>query len=72
MSETPHQKREDYLAAGVMSGTSVDGLDMALCRFSVSSGRWKYDIIKTAARCLMRIAGGPAGLKGQWNSGDLI
>ena len=30
-----------------MSGTSVDGLDMAYCRFTNSGGRWSYEIIKT-------------------------
>ncbi len=49
MVKDKSQEQQVYTAAGVMSGTSVDGLDMALCRFSVSSGRWKYDIIKTAA-----------------------
>jgi anhydro-N-acetylmuramic acid kinase len=48
MMETGNQKHEDYLAAGVMSGTSGDGLDLALCRFSVSSGRWKFKIIKAS------------------------
>jgi anhydro-N-acetylmuramic acid kinase len=70
MSETPHQKREDYLAAGVMSGTSCDGLDMALCRFSVSSGRWEFQIIK-ASTVSYRGTGWDRRLEGAMGLGGL-
>ena len=29
-----------------MSGTSLDGLDLALCRFLFVNGKWEYDILK--------------------------
>ena len=32
---------------GVMSGTSLDGLDLALCCFSRSNEKWYYKILKT-------------------------
>jgi anhydro-N-acetylmuramic acid kinase len=33
-----------YTIAGVMSGTSLDGLDIALCKFEDLSGRWAFEI----------------------------
>ncbi len=29
-----------------MSGTSLDGLDIVLCRFDYQSGRWEYNLLK--------------------------
>ena len=34
------------LALGVMSGTSLDGIDLALCRFSDPGNVWKFDIVE--------------------------
>ena len=36
------------LGLGVMSGTSLDGLDLALCRFTRQEAAWRYDILKCA------------------------
>lgn len=33
-------------AIGIMSGTSLDGLDLAWCRFDTENGQWKYRILK--------------------------
>lgn len=33
-----------YRCIGVMSGTSLDGLDMAACEFRNTSGKWDYSI----------------------------
>ncbi|PKP38887.1 MAG: anhydro-N-acetylmuramic acid kinase [Bacteroidetes bacterium HGW-Bacteroidetes-15] len=35
-----------YSAIGVMSGTSLDGLDLSFARFSHSNGKWEQQIIK--------------------------
>lgn len=36
----------EYTALGVMSGSSLDGVDLALCGFAENNGRWSYQIIK--------------------------
>lgn len=36
----------EYTALGIMSGSSLDGVDLALCRFTENSGRWTYEILK--------------------------
>jgi anhydro-N-acetylmuramic acid kinase len=36
--------KHDYHVIGLMSGTSADGLDMALCRFFKEDERWHYEI----------------------------
>lgn len=35
---------EEYYAIGVMSGTSLDGLDIACCKFWKQTGKWNYEI----------------------------
>jgi anhydro-N-acetylmuramic acid kinase len=37
----------EYLALGIMSGTSLDGMDMALCRFFHEKSTWQFSIGKT-------------------------
>ena len=38
-----------YRVLGLMSGSSLDGLDMAFCEFEEAGGRWSYSI--SAAAC---------------------
>jgi anhydro-N-acetylmuramic acid kinase len=38
--------RKQFYAIGLMSGTSLDGLDMAWCRFASAGKRWSYKILK--------------------------
>jgi len=35
---------ENYYGIGIMSGTSLDGLDLAYCMFSNSDGKWSFSI----------------------------
>lgn len=39
-----------YRAMGLMSGSSLDGLDIVLASFQESSGRWSYEVL--AAECI--------------------
>lgn len=36
--------KENYNVVGVMSGTSLDGVDLAVIKFTVSDGRWTFEI----------------------------
>ena len=37
-----------YRVIGLMSGSSLDGLDIAYCEFRVENGKWSFKILKTA------------------------
>lgn len=36
--------KQSFLVIGTMSGSSLDGLDIAACRFTEQDGKWSYEI----------------------------
>lgn len=38
---------QTYKIIGLMSGTSLDGLDMAYCHYTFDDNKWNYDIVYT-------------------------
>lgn len=39
--------KETYNVIGVMSGTSLDGIDLAHINFSIKNGKWSYEILES-------------------------
>ena len=37
-----------YRAIGIMSGSSLDGLDIAFVEFQENAGKWQYEILEAA------------------------
>ena len=34
-----------YRGVGLMSGTSLDGVDLAYCEFREEQGKWQFDLL---------------------------
>ena len=39
--------KENYNVVGVMSGTSLDGIDLAHIIFTIENGKWQFEIFET-------------------------
>ena len=39
--------KQTYNVIGVMSGTSLDGIDLAHIHFSIVDGKWSFEILET-------------------------
>ena len=51
-----------YNVIGIMSGTSCDGLDIALTSFWYSKNKWNYNLISTSEICLLYTSPSPRDL----------
>ena len=40
-------KKETYTVVGVMSGTSLDGIDLAHLVFSIQNDQWSFEILES-------------------------
>ncbi|NBC83587.1 MAG: anhydro-N-acetylmuramic acid kinase [Bacteroidetes bacterium] len=40
------RNQQEYIVVGIMSGTSLDGIDLALCKFYQKNTSWKYEVLK--------------------------
>ncbi|RLD24293.1 MAG: anhydro-N-acetylmuramic acid kinase [Bacteroidetes bacterium] len=41
--------KKQYNVIGLMSGTSLDGLDMAYCRFEKEEGKWQFELLDSGS-----------------------
>ncbi|HEX8517763.1 MAG TPA: anhydro-N-acetylmuramic acid kinase [Bacteroidia bacterium] len=41
---------QSYNVIGLMSGTSLDGLDIAFCRFTFNENKWHFEILQSETR----------------------
>lgn len=59
----------EYNVVGIMSGTSLDGLDMAYCKFRLEKGSWRFDIIDSTTikygKSIRTLLSGIAGKAGR-------
>ena len=65
-----------YTILGMMSGTSLDGLDLSLCQFNYKNCKWDYKILesKTIAYSIQEkdwLQSLEKGSKAELNSGDI-
>ena len=72
MSNKSTKIKANYRVVGVMSGTSLDGLDLALADFSLKNEQWSFETIKACTIGYPKRLSRQLAISTQLNAGQLV